>query len=264
MSRFIEQLRTRAGRAAAWARGHRRTVAALGATAAGVACLVLALGLAAPAAPRTAEGDQGHVTTERPVAEAVGAAEQASEDEKDAVEDEGTESAATTADDGNDATDGPTGSDSAGPAETPAPDGEVPSTAPEPSGGQAATSNDGQSASHSHAWRDHTATKQVWVPNVVTVPDYETRTIHGGQLYTKQPDGTWLSNGATYWFYTDADREAFKALIVDMVRNEGYIGNYVNRTKTERVQTGSHQEDQGHYETQTYVDYQYCSCGARQ
>lgn len=49
------------------------------------------------------------------------------------------------------------------------------------------------------------------------------------------------------------------------MKNEGYIGNYVNRTKTEKVQVGSHKEDQGHYETETYVDYVYCSsCGARQ
>ena len=47
------------------------------------------------------------------------------------------------------------------------------------------------------------------------------------------------------------------------MKTEGYIGNYVNRTKTEQVQVGSHQEDQGWYETETYVDYQYCDCGAR-
>ena len=30
----------------------------------------------------------------------------------------------------------------------------------------------------------------------------------------------------------------------------------------QQVQVGSHQEDQGWYETETYVDYQYCDCGA--
>lgn len=133
------------------------------------------------------------------------------------------------------------------------------------------SSNSGSASSkpskpaHTHAWVNHTATRQVWVSNWVDVPDYETKTIYGGQLYTEQPDGTWLSNGETYWFYTDADFEAFKNLIVEKMKTEGYCGNYVNRTKTEKVQVGSHKEDHGSYSTETYVDYVYCtSCGAHQ
>lgn len=118
---------------------------------------------------------------------------------------------------------------------------------------------------HTHTWVNHTATRQVWISNWVDVPDYETKTIYGGQLYTEQPDGTWLGNGETYWFYTDADFEAFKNLIFEKMKNEGYCGNYVNRTKTEKVQVGSHKEDHGSYGTESYVDYVYCSsCGARQ
>lgn len=118
---------------------------------------------------------------------------------------------------------------------------------------------------HTHTWVNHTATRQVWVSNWVDVPDYETKTIYGGQLYTEQPDGTWLGNGETYWFYTDADFEAFKNLIFEKMKTEGYCGNYVNRTKTEKVQVGSHKEDHGSYGTESYVDYVYCSsCGARQ
>lgn len=133
------------------------------------------------------------------------------------------------------------------------------------------SSNSGSASSkpskpaHTHTWMNHTATRQVWVSNWVDVPDYETKTIYGGQLYTEQPDGTWLSNGETYWFYTDADFEAFKNLIVEKMKTEGYCGNYVNRTKTEKVQVGSHKEDHGSYSTETYVDYVYCtSCGAHQ
>lgn len=133
------------------------------------------------------------------------------------------------------------------------------------------SSNSGSASSkpskpaHTHTWVNHTATRQVWASNWVDVPDYETKTIYGGQLYTEQPDGTWLSNGETYWFYTDADFEAFKNLIVEKMKTEGYCGNYVNRTKTEKVQVGSHKEDHGSYSTETYVDYVYCtSCGARQ
>lgn len=133
------------------------------------------------------------------------------------------------------------------------------------------SSNSGSASSkpskpaHTHTWVNHTATRQVWVSNWVDVPDYETKTIYGGQLYTEQPDGTWLGNGETYWFYTDADFEAFKNLIVEKMKTEGYCGNYVNRTKTEKVQVGSHKEDHGSYSTETYVDYVYCtSCGAHQ
>ena len=133
------------------------------------------------------------------------------------------------------------------------------------------SSNSGSASSkpskpaHTHTWVNHTATRQVWVSNWVDVPDYETKTIYGGQLYTEQPDGTWLSNGETYRFYTDADFEAFKNLIVEKMKTEGYCGNYVNRTKTEKVQVGSHKEDHGSYSTETYVDYVYCtSCGAHQ
>lgn len=133
------------------------------------------------------------------------------------------------------------------------------------------SSNSGSASSkpskpaHTHTWVNHTATRQVWVSNWVDVPDYETKTIYGGQLYTEQPDGTWLSNGETYWFYTDADFEAFKNLIVEKMKTEGYCGNYVNRTKTEKVQVGSHKEDHGSYSTENYVDYVYCtSCGAHQ
>lgn len=133
------------------------------------------------------------------------------------------------------------------------------------------SSNSGSASSkpskpaHTHNWVNHTATRQVWVSNWVDVPDYETKKIPGGQLYTEQPDGTWLSNGETYWFYTDADFEAFKNLIVEKMKTEGYCGNYVNRTKTEKVQVGSHKEDHGSYSTETYVDYAYCtSCGAHQ
>lgn len=44
--------------------------------------------------------------------------------------------------------------------------------------------------------------------------------------------------------------------------NGVYYGNYQNVTKTEKVEVGSHQEDQGYYEE--YIDYQYCSiCGAK-
>lgn len=125
------------------------------------------------------------------------------------------------------------------------------------------SSNSGQASSHTHVWKDHTATREVWVSNMVTVPDYETQTISGAQLYTKHSDGQWYSDGAVYWFENGFTTSDLAAIIKDKIKNEGYIGNYVNVSKTETVQVGSHQEDQGWYETETYVDYQYCDCGAR-
>ena len=146
-------------------------------------------------------------------------------------------------------------------AGTTASGGNSSSAATPPGGGNSGNAN---TASHTHTWVNHTATKQVWVPKMVTVDDYETKKIPGGQLYTLHSDGNWYSDGETYWFYTDADFQAFKALIVNKMKTEDYCGNYVNRTKTEKTKVGSHQEDQGHYETKTYVVYQYCPiCGQR-
>lgn len=60
------------------------------------------------------------------------------------------------------------------------------------------SSNSSQASSHTHVWKDHTATREVRVSNWVTVPDYETQTISGAQLYTKHSDGQWYSDGAVY------------------------------------------------------------------
>ncbi len=58
---------------------------------------------------------------------------------------------------------------------------------------------------HSHSWKDHTATKQVWVPNVVEVPVYETQIVYGAQFYTfsgynELGQEEWIANGPIYWF----------------------------------------------------------------
>lgn len=132
-------------------------------------------------------------------------------------------------------------------------------------------SGGGQASAHTHSWKDHTATRQVWVENWVTVPDYETQTIYGARFYTPNGDGSYTANGPTYWFENGFTQDDLKAIIANALRNADenglyngvYYGNYQNVSKTEQVQVGSHQEDQGWYETETYVDYQYCDCGAR-
>lgn len=136
------------------------------------------------------------------------------------------------------------------------------------------SSGNNTSTAHTHVWKDHTATKQVWVENWVEVADYETVTIYGAQFYTVQSDGTMLSNGPTYWIEGDFTYDDLKELSYNALKNspngDGVIdgvcyAQYVNRKKTEQVQTGSHMEDQGYYTTETYVDYLYCSvCGATQ
>lgn len=126
------------------------------------------------------------------------------------------------------------------------------------SGTPDSTEGGGSAAAHQHTWVDHTT--RVWVSKMVTVVDQPAKTVSGGQLYTEQPDGTWLSNGETYWFENGFTLDDLKAIIKDKMKNEGYIGGYVNRTKT--IPAVTHQEDQGYYEQR--VDYQYCSgCGQR-
>ena len=106
-------------------------------------------------------------------------------------------------------------------------------------------------------------TEQVWVPNVVDVPDYETKTIYGAQLYViteVTDDGhekSAVANGPIYWFYTKDDEKAFDDLCIYHIKNDpdkknvGDISywSYQNTEKTEKVQVGSHTEDHGHYET---------------
>ena len=122
----------------------------------------------------------------------------------------------------------------------------------------AGSSNAGSSSSqpskpaHSHSWKDHIATKQVWIPNIVTVTDYTDQQVPVGTRYIFAEDG-----------FTTTDSNVAIAHAVELIK-QGYFGNYRMETvyETQRVPAGSHEEDHGRYETQTYVDYQYCDCGA--
>lgn len=122
-------------------------------------------------------------------------------------------------------------------------------TSSKPSGG---SSSQPSAPAHTHSWKDHTATKQVWVSNIVTVPDYETQQVFSHYLYVFSADG-----------YSTTDINAVKAHSVELAK-QGLSTNYSNvpQYTEQTVQVGSHTEDHGHYETQTYVDYQYCDCGA--
>ncbi len=125
---------------------------------------------------------------------------------------------------------------------------------------------------HTHIWVDHATTKQVWIENFVDVPDYEMQTIYGARFYTVNKDGSFNANGPTYWFENGFTQDDLKEIIYNALKNgdDGvlngvYYGNYQNVTKTKQVQVGSHKEDHGFYQNESYVDYQYCSiCGATQ
>lgn len=124
-------------------------------------------------------------------------------------------------------------------------------------GGSSSTGNPGASDSdsesgHQHNWQAH----QVWVPNIVTVVDVPEQKVEGARLYTQQADGSWIANGETYWFENGFTVDDLKAIIIDKIRNEGYIGSYQNLNKT--VPAVTHTEDQGSYQ----IDYYYCECGA--
>lgn len=102
---------------------------------------------------------------------------------------------------------------------------------------------------HQHSWKQHTAQK--WVSNMVTVPDYETQKVAVGNRYIFAHDG-----------YTTDNINNAKAHAKELIL-AGLPDNYRTETiyETKQVQVGSHQEDHGHHET--YVDYEYCDCGAR-
>lgn len=131
------------------------------------------------------------------------------------------------------------------------------STAGASSSGSNSSSSQASKPAHTHQWKDHTAKR--WVSNWVTVVDTPEQTVAGARFYTQNADGTWTANGDTYWIENGFTWDDLKAIIKEKLQSGdmGYA-NYQNISKT--VPAVTHQEDQGHYET--FVDYQYCSCGA--
>lgn len=104
---------------------------------------------------------------------------------------------------------------------------------------------------HEHVWKEHTATTQTWIPNIVTVEDYETQYVVVG--------GHAICSCGYETDDADSMREHYKAgLLAGTCINFGTQPVYGEQ----QVLVGTHEEDQGHYETSTYVDYYYCDCGA--
>ena len=155
-----------------------------------------------------------------------------------------------------------------GQAETPAPDkADNPDSNTHKSGGSASNTAN----KHTHNWKEHKAERQVWVSNIVTVDDYEEQQI--SVFHVKCPCGAVfdtmdeLDRHQDYtWSQIDhaaLDYDIEKAReIWDCIDNfTSFIQYYDYETRL--VKTGSHEEDHGHYETESYVDYRYCDCGAR-
>lgn len=106
---------------------------------------------------------------------------------------------------------------------------------------------------HTHNWKEHTVTEQVWVPNIVVVDDYEYRVVG-------RTDDVAICNNCGY---TTTSRDD----IVSHIEKHIIAGEKTQFTIQpgydiiEQVKVGSHEEDRGHNETKTYVDYYYCDCG---
>lgn len=113
----------------------------------------------------------------------------------------------------------------------------------------AASGNNKSVTNHKHVWKEHKAKR--WVSKMVTVDDYEEKKTPVGTNFIFSYDG-----------YTTSDINKAKQHAVELIY-ANKPDNYRTETiyKTEKVKTGSHKEDHGHYET--YVDYYYCTvCGA--
>ena len=104
---------------------------------------------------------------------------------------------------------------------------------------------------HNHGWKEHTATKQVWVPNIVVVDDYEIQNVEVGKLYSCNC-GFQTTDGSVI------DEHGINHVLNGEMDNFGISTIY----EQQQVKVGSHEEDHGHYENSSYVDYYYCDCGA--
>ena len=91
-------------------------------------------------------------------------------------------------------------------------------------------------------------TTQTWIPNIVIVEDYGT--IPGEAYEVAICDCG----------YETTDASAIEAHIIAHVESgdaKGFTSRTHYKESTYGV-IGTHEEDQGHYETSSYVDYQYC------
>lgn len=114
--------------------------------------------------------------------------------------------------------------------------------------------NTSSKPSHTHNWVAHTATKQVWVPNIVVVDDYETQNVKVGFNVV-------CNCGARFRDGVGHDEHSMNHILAG--EDDGYWTEDIYEQQS--VKVGSHEEDHGYYKNEPYTDYTYCSdCGARQ
>ena len=122
------------------------------------------------------------------------------------------------------------------------------------SSGGSTSSGGGSTSTHTHNWVAHTATRQVWVPDIVVVDDYELRDVKIGYDVVCNC-GARFRNGAGHPEHSMAHGLAGE--------DDGYWEEDVYEKKN--VKVGSHEEDHGYYKDEPYTDYTYCSeCGVKQ
>lgn len=99
-------------------------------------------------------------------------------------------------------------------------------------------------------------TKQVWKPNILKIVDEPEHIVYGCQLYVKvsekvsekELETVWTTKGGEiYWLENGFTMEDFDKIIIKKMKEEGYIGNYLNVSK--KVPDKYHTEDHGYYET---------------
>ena len=108
-----------------------------------------------------------------------------------------------------------------------------------------------QAPAHTHQWKEHKATREEWVPNIVSVPDYEVREI------TEH----WYHCNCGFETSNDATMEEHSMNHILNGENDCYSSEW-RVVGVENIQIGSHEEDQGYYQNVEYTDYYYCDCGA--
>ncbi len=140
------------------------------------------------------------------------------------------------------------------PVQTPQPEAPAQSPAPVQTPQPEAPEQPFQPPVHEHSWKEHYAETQTWIPNIVVVEDY-------GEIPGEQ-----YGLCICYCGFATTDAAVIEQHIVNHVNAGEYnlAGFTVQTHWTEPTWgvIGSHEEDQGHYETSTYVDYYYCDCGA--
>lgn len=104
---------------------------------------------------------------------------------------------------------------------------------------------------HEHNWQEHVTVTETWVPNIVTVDDYELRDICVGHE-------THCNCGAVL-----SDSECEAHAMAHILAGECDATSNVDLYEPQNVKVGSHEEDHGHMETSRVIDYYYCECGAR-